>query len=460
MKSIKEKGEYRILCLGESTTMGQWPEPLEEILNQRNIGIKFSVIDKGVVGIQTGFIVDNLRYYIDRYAPHMVITMMGINDSIDTSFVVPYKPDKSYLISLRVYKLIRLLKLSISHKLKGISSTRDKKSEPDKIIKYPGLARENTGTNIKTSLDEQAYIDLKPAYRNRGNIDEAVIMYKENLKINPESVVGYIELGRYYENQRNFDEAEIMFNEAIKIDPENEEGYIELGRYYGNHLNFDKAETILKEALKINPGNINVYINLGGIYGNQGNFDKAEIMFKEALKIDPDNEEAYTDIGGYYRSQENFYKAETMFKEALRINPRNDIAIGALAILSKGQKKDADAEMYFTKANLVRLKYYNLLTHSNYNKLIKIVIDEGIKMVCVQYPMRRLEPLKNLLASHENIIFVDNEKAFKEAVGNESYNEYFRNIFGGDFGHCTDKGNILLAENIASVILEECFNKK
>lgn len=45
--SLKQKGTYRIMCLGESTTQGQYPGFLEEILNQRNIGIRFSVIDKG-----------------------------------------------------------------------------------------------------------------------------------------------------------------------------------------------------------------------------------------------------------------------------------------------------------------------------------------------------------------------------------------------------------------------------
>jgi hypothetical protein len=32
-------------------------------------------------------------------------------------------------------------------------------------------------------------------------------------------------------------------------------------------------------------------------------------------------------------------------------------------------------------------------------------------------------------------------------------------MFAGDFGHCTVKGNTLLAQNIADVILREVFNK-
>jgi len=34
-----------------------------------------------------------------------------------------------------------------------------------------------------------------------------------------------------------------------------------------------------------------------------------------------------------------------------------------------------------------------------------------------------------------------------------------RDMFGGDFGHCTQKGNKLLAGNIADVILKEVFGK-
>jgi len=54
---------------------------------------------------------------------------------------------------------------------------------------------------------------------------------------------------------------------------------------------------------------------------------------------------------------------------------------------------------------------------------------------------------------------VDNEQVFKNAVKKSSLQEYFVDMFGGDFGHCTDKGNKLLAENIANVVAREVFHK-
>ena len=50
---------------------------------------------------------------------------------------------------------------------------------------------------------------------------------------------------------------------------------------------------------------------------------------------------------------------------------------------------------------------------------------------------------------------MDNDRSFREAVAREGYRAYFRDAFGGDFGHCTEKGNRLLEQHIAQVILEE-----
>jgi hypothetical protein len=73
--------------------------------------------------------------------------------------------------------------------------------------------------------------------------------------------------------------------------------------------------------------------------------------------------------------------------------------------------------------------------------------------------MRNVEPLKRIFEKDKGVIFVDNEQVFKEAVRESGYKEYFTDMFGGDFGHCTQKGNELLAQNIADVILREVFNK-
>jgi hypothetical protein len=84
---------------------------------------------------------------------------------------------------------------------------------------------------------------------------------------------------------------------------------------------------------------------------------------------------------------------------------------------------------------------------------------KGIKLVCAQYPRRSVRPLKEILVPTEGVIFVDNQKVFADAIGSSSYDDLFVDRFAGDFGHCTPKGNELLAKNVAEVLLKEFFLK-
>lgn len=134
--------------------------------------------------------------------------------------------------------------------------------------------------------------------------------------------------------------------------------------------------------------------------------------------------------------------------------------IAGLATLYQETGRYKDAEECYRKVDELRLKRYNFVTHRNYRKLKEILDKRGKKLVCVQYPMCSIEPLKEIFqGQEEGIIFVDNEKVFKKAVNKGSYKEYFTDMFAGDFGHCTRKGNRLLAENVVNVILREVFDR-
>jgi hypothetical protein len=118
------------------------------------------------------------------------------------------------------------------------------------------------------------------------------------------------------------------------------------------------------------------------------------------------------------------------------------------------------AKAYTEKADRLRLEQLNPITVQNYRSLKSILDKKGIRLVCVQYPMRSIELLKKTFqGEEENVIFVNNEKIFRDAVKKDGYRIYFRDAFGGDFGHCTGKGNQLLAANIANAILKEVVNK-
>jgi len=70
--------------------------------------------------------------------------------------------------------------------------------------------------------------------------------------------------------------------------------------------------------------------------------------------------------------------------------------------------------------------------------------------------MRDLNQLQDMFVDSDGVIFVDNERVFKDAVAKEGYEEYFYDYAAvtKNSGHGTDKGNRLLADNIADTILK------
>jgi len=153
-------------------------------------------------------------------------------------------------------------------------------------------------------------------------------------------------------------------------------------------------------------------------------------------------------------------KCEESLKKAIELNPRFDWAYAALEVLCIEMGNMELAGKYAKVARDLGLNYHSLITTINYHKLKTILDKRGITYVCVQYPMCNLGPLKKIFQGNDKgIIFVDNEKIFRDAVVKYGYKNYFIDMFGGGFGHCTEKGNRLLAESIANAILKEAFGK-
>jgi len=437
--SVRQKGEYLILCLGESTTFYAWPYPLEEILNQRHIGIKFSVIDKGVPGVTTTGILARVEDYLDRYNPDMVITMMGINDSEET---VPYENTFSkkiilFLKMFKTYKLANLLWLRINNKL-GNTGDGEPATKAATSAKAEDLAQQN-------SFKEQKKINKKSVEKNPEIVDENECD----------------DSGIWICFKGDRAKTEELLKRCIEINPNNVRLHIGLGMFYSLQGEYDKAEETLKRAIDINPeGSEQAYTTLGLSYKDQWKYDKAEEMFKKAIKINPEYKIPYFELARLYMNRGEYDNAAELLNKAAKINPGNDNIYASLALCYKEQGKYKLAEEYFRKAKGLRLTNYNPVTRYNFQRLKEIVTKRGVRLVCVQYPMRNIEPLKKFFEEPDGVIFVDNEKLFKQALRKTGYKEYFKDIFAGDFGHCTDKGNRLLAENITNVILKECFNKQ
>ena len=443
--SLGQKDAYRIMCLGESTTFNAWPRLLEQILNQQDRGVKFSIIDKGVPGICLTNVLMQLEDNIKKYKPDMVIAMVGINDEPrgDVNF---YKGSDSFLKDFKTYNVIRLLWLHIIAKAKEIGIYKSKAVR--QTTKLYSLSNFSANEFKITDSNKIEHISGKGYF----------IKGVPKLKYNDDKVC--VELGESHMKRGEYAQAEKFFNKAIEINPKNDTAYLRLGLCYETKREFpDRVLRTYNKVIEINPKNDSVYFQLGLYNEHIKMYDKAIEMYKNAVEIKPADESSYFGLLSCYRRLKEYDKAEEALKEILKIRPQNERAYGGLAILYEEQGKYNSAKEYFQKANSMRLKMKNVTACQKFQELQDIITQKGIKLVFVQYPLRSIATLKDMFITKEGIIFVDNEKIFKDALKTAKYEDYFIDNFAGEFGHCTEKGNELLAENIANVVLKDYFCK-
>jgi len=485
--SVKKRGTYRILCLGESTTgfggRNSYPRQLENILNQRGKEIQFSVINKGSPGADTIRIVAQLENNLNKYNPNMVITMMGINDSYDSKAYddIANQRNTPFLKDFRIYKLGKFLHRRIINKAKEKEVALFETSESEKNIVLQLNNHLDEQENILKKVVENnpkshdAYCQLAEYYWEREEFDKSDEIFKKAIEVNPDNHLAYVEVAMHYFESGEHDKAKEILKKAIEISPDGLDAYLKLIEYYSFWQQNEKAkelfkkafidkgsrggDNIFKRAVEQDPANPKAYIKLGEYYMDIEENEKAEKVFKKAIALNSSQAYwAYVELGSYYRMKGMYDQAEEILKKAIEVNPESHWVFDELlAVLYEKQVKNKLAMTDLRKSNDWNPEYYNTVTQYNYQRLKEIVTSRGIKLVVMQYPLRNLEPLKKMFKDTRDVIFIDNEKVFKKALAQSDYGEYFYDQFGGDFGHCTAKGNRLLAGNITDVILKKIF---
>ncbi|MFA6217523.1 MAG: hypothetical protein WDL87_07765 [Candidatus Omnitrophota bacterium] len=403
--SLNQNKTHRILCFGESMTANQYPKVLQNILNEKAAGEIFEVIDKGKVLSSSTYIASALRACLDRYKPDMVIVMTGIND---ISEFAPYgNIPLEETTALKTYKLVKILwgLLTTQRRLYSDSDGRE--------------------TAIKKSIERTN------TFLNPEQFKKQEKIFKEAIEKNPGdskslAMLGLLYLRMYPENK--FPLATEMFKKAGDIGVDGILGnitYSRLGQFYlDSQQDFAMAEKMFKKAIQIRGKTVwtaGPYFRLGSMYMKQGKFAQAEAILKEGISRDPLNDRLYTKLVACYQQQ--------------------------------GEPKMA--QWYHCRAERLSDNYYKISLFNNYRSIAQLTAAKGVKLICMNYPMKSIEPLKKMMQSQKNVYFIDNEEVFKNAVANASYEAYFIDNFGGEFGHCTARGNILMAENIANVILNQ-----
>ena len=441
------RGGYRIMCLGESTTAGgedMWPALLEKILARRYPAARFNVINKGVPGYNTSEIMQELEGNLNEVRPDLVIAMMGMNDDSVRYYEGIADADSPLFRHFRLYKLFRIL------------CNKDKAVRPRPIMPSdPGPESHATGP-------ADPYIFFQDRTLNIALYEESL---RKNIERDPEDVTSLYVLGKYWTTGAEFQrhdralskKGEELLLRAARLAPKNSFVSGTLGRYYLRDCNDPgRGLSLLEKAARLNPTGENWQI-LGLAYKDRGMDDKAETaLLKAILPGSPlaMQQVAVFELSWLYIKRKKFPKAEELLQQARARDPQNVKISRALAGLYEESGRPDLARKHAAKLSALR-GMFTYRTRVNFRELRRTLGERGMRLAVMQYPMCGLEPLKELFDDPADIIFIDNERAFKKAVKEKGYAYYFKDMFAGNFGHCTRAGNELIARNAADALSVE-----
>lgn len=134
--------------------------------------------------------------------------------------------------------------------------------------------------------------NLGNIYMDQGKFKEAVLEYKEAIRLNPNFSVAYFNLANSYDDMGDIRQAVDNYRKAIEMDPDYADAHYNLGLLYKKSGSIDDAMKEYLITLKINPLYAKAHYSLGNVYKERGLFDKATQEYKKTLEIDPAHEKA------------------------------------------------------------------------------------------------------------------------------------------------------------------------
>jgi Flp pilus assembly protein TadD len=184
-----------------------------------------------------------------------------------------------------------------------------------------------------------AHDSLGNALAQQGMLDQAIVHYRESLRIKPNLVNAQNNLGVALLQQGEINRAMVQYYEALRLKPDSAETHNNLGVALFTVGQLDQAIGHYLTAIKLDPNFAKAHNNLGNALARKGKLDEAISQYSRALELKSNYPEAHNNLGVALAQREKFRKAIAHFKRALQLKPdyaqaRSNLD-NAMALLAK-----------------------------------------------------------------------------------------------------------------------------
>lgn len=241
-------------------------------------------------------------------------------------------------------------------------------------------------------------IDIALRHHNAGELQQAEVIYRQILDIQPDHpdvlhLLGLIahqvgrndaaieligkalslfsgnplfhgNLGSAQLESGRLEEAVASFRAALNLKADYPESHFNLGIALSNLGRLDEAVAAYRAALACKPDYVEAMNNLGVALGELGRSDEAAACYRQAIALRPDFVEAHNNLGTTFKEQGRLAEAIACHQQALRVDPTSADACNNLGAVLKDQGHNTEAADWYRKAIELRpdfpLAYNNL----------------------------------------------------------------------------------------------------
>ena len=321
------------------------------------------------------------------------------------------------------------------------------------------------GQYLKQYMPEKSFVIIDSGYGGI-NLDGIANNLKANIdEIKPDIVVGMIGINdtidysfKAYSKIKTIYLIQLIIEhfkfKDVKIDKENILDKREIITNYDDLELRDKTQQQISDFILSK--------------NSEKDLSKVFIEEKEGVLLNPyaqNNELSVKIIDKYYSSDKKALTFDELLNTIYEDNTiKPEFRYGIRGINYMLNEQFDLGEQYLNMADKERLKYDYSEISKKYEKILDIIIPNGITYIAMQYPVRDIGSLQKIIEQtkySDFVFYASNKNVFRTALKDEKKKEIFKDLFAWDFGHCNEYGNRLIANNLAQIIkmvLEEQQN--
>ena len=213
--------------------------------------------------------------------------------------------------------------------------------------------------------------------------------------------------------------------------PRDPRPYAALGALYEILDRDEDSDRALQTAADLGSSNFQVYYQLAKHHQieHPGRADKNCLTANALASSNEAARKIYETLSKMYIIEGRYKEADAIFKKILALEPD-----------------------YLQRPLTLAMSTGASATAANYRTLLELVRARGITLIAMQYAREDISDLRRLLGKQDGVLFLSNKEIFEKALKKVPYEDLFLDRFGKTWGHCTRKGNRLIAANAAKAV--------